>query len=45
MVKISNIKVNNTTAICNFYPENGNDFGKLTIDLTSQDIVNIQHPF
>ena len=44
MVRIANIEINNTIASCSFYPENQEDGGKLSVDLSTGEIIKVDYP-
>lgn len=44
MVKITNISRSGNIATCLFYPEQDKIPGRITVDLTTKEIINLEDP-
>ncbi len=44
MVRLDCFKVSENLASCNFYPENQNEFGSLTINPATGEMVDLREP-
>ena len=42
MVHLFNISVNDDTVSCDYTPETSNDVGHVDVDITSEEITNVQ---
>lgn len=42
MVRLLNILLNDNSISCDYIPENSNDIGKVTVDVATRQVINIE---
>ncbi len=44
MVRIDSIKLNSDTATCRFYPENRKEYGELSAEVSTGNLIDVTYP-